>query len=293
MNFKQIEGIVEVSQTLNFSKAASNLFITQPALSYLISSAEEEIGFKIFERSGKSVTLTAAGNQFIPHLKNIQSIMKFAIEQGQNIGNQYKKILNLSIPYRSCLVLIKQILTQFKQEYPDIFVEIKYEPNQKALSSTQWDLICGYMPSLMKSPLVKTHLIYNSGIYLVCNHTDPLSKKEIITPSDLDYQTLLVGSTSPKELVEAQKMVLTNPTVNQINSYGHESTLTHIAMNDAICLIPGFLNDLNNEFKWIPFDCDITMPICFATQKNESRDYVLRFIEITKEVYNINKNIHY
>lgn len=293
MNFKQIEGIIEVSQTLNFSKAASNLFITQPALSYLISSAEDEIGFRIFERSGKSVSMTAAGNQFVIHLKEIQNSMKFAIEQGQNLSNRYSKVLNISIAFRTGLVLIKEILTQFKKEYPDIFVEVKYESNQKALQSQQFDLICGSLRNLKKSPLLKTYIIYESGVYLVCNHNDPLASKSVITKDDLNHYTLLVGSTSPHELIEAQKIVLTNPTVKQMNSYGHESTLTHIAMNDAVCLIPGFLNDLNDEFKWIPFECDIKMPFCFGTQKNESRDYVLRFIEITKDVYQRNKHLYY
>lgn len=293
MNFKQIEGIVEVSQTLNFSKAASNLFITQPALSYLISSAEDEIGFKIFERSAKNVTLTAAGNQFVMQLKEIQSMMKFAIEQGQNLSNKYSKVLNISIPFRTGLVLIKEILTQFKKEFPDIFVEVKYESNQKALQTQQFDLLCGSLRQLKKSPFLKTFIIYESGVYLVCNHDDPLATKSIITKDDLSNYTLLVGSTSPHELIEAQKIALSNPKVSQMNSYGHESTLTHIAMNDAICLIPGFLNDLNEEFAWIPFDCNIKMPFCLATQKNESRDYVLRFIEISKEVYLNNKHVHY
>ena len=61
MHTKQIEYILELAETLNFNKAAENLYISQPTMTYQIRSAEEELGFKIFERSGKGATLTPAG----------------------------------------------------------------------------------------------------------------------------------------------------------------------------------------------------------------------------------------
>jgi DNA-binding transcriptional LysR family regulator len=50
MTTKQIDYILELSQTLNFNRAAENMFISQPTLTYQIKLAEEEIGFNIFER---------------------------------------------------------------------------------------------------------------------------------------------------------------------------------------------------------------------------------------------------
>lgn len=58
MNSKQIECALELALTLNFGQAAENLYITQPTLSYHIKTLEDEIGFQLFERSGKGALNT-------------------------------------------------------------------------------------------------------------------------------------------------------------------------------------------------------------------------------------------
>ena len=53
MTTKQMDCILELARTLNFNRAAENLFISQPTMTYQVSEAEAEIGFRIFERSGR------------------------------------------------------------------------------------------------------------------------------------------------------------------------------------------------------------------------------------------------
>ena len=68
MTTKQIDYCIELSRTLNFSRAADNLFVSQPTFSYQIRLLEEEVGFAIFDRSGKGASLTPAGAQFVSFL---------------------------------------------------------------------------------------------------------------------------------------------------------------------------------------------------------------------------------
>ena len=60
MTTKQIDYCIELSRTLNFSRAADNLFVSQPTFSYQIRLLEEEIGFAVFERSGKGADTATA-----------------------------------------------------------------------------------------------------------------------------------------------------------------------------------------------------------------------------------------
>ena len=55
MDIKQMRYIVEIARTLNFTKAAETLYITQPALSQQVSVIEAELGFRVFERTTRSV----------------------------------------------------------------------------------------------------------------------------------------------------------------------------------------------------------------------------------------------
>ena len=68
MNTKQIDYCIELAHTLNFSRAADNMFVSQPTFSYQIRLLEEEIGFSIFDRSGRGASLTPAGRQFVSYL---------------------------------------------------------------------------------------------------------------------------------------------------------------------------------------------------------------------------------
>ena len=64
MDFDQLETFLEVAKHNSFSRAAERRFRTQPAISAQIRAVEEEVGAKLFDRSGGKVALTAAGKAF-------------------------------------------------------------------------------------------------------------------------------------------------------------------------------------------------------------------------------------
>ena len=66
MNTRGLEAFVAVAGTLNFTKAAEQLFITQPALSRLIAALEAELGIKLLSRTTRTVELTEAGKLLLP-----------------------------------------------------------------------------------------------------------------------------------------------------------------------------------------------------------------------------------
>ena len=77
MNTKQIDYILELAQTQNFNRASENLFIAQSTLTYQIKEVENELGFKLFERSGKGATLTPAGRKFCTTLRTVKNFSAF------------------------------------------------------------------------------------------------------------------------------------------------------------------------------------------------------------------------
>ena len=67
MNSKDLEYVLAISRTKNFSKAAELLFISQPALSQYITRLEQHLGVQLFFRSRLQVALTTAGTTFVNH----------------------------------------------------------------------------------------------------------------------------------------------------------------------------------------------------------------------------------
>ena len=77
MNINQLKYVLEVAASSSMREAATNLFITQPALSASIRELEEELGILIFNRTNKGISLTPEGREFLVYAK--QSVGQYAI----------------------------------------------------------------------------------------------------------------------------------------------------------------------------------------------------------------------
>ncbi len=71
MNIKQMKGFLELSKTLNFSKTAKQMYMSQPAFSRMIESMEKEIGVKLIQRDKVNPKLTPAGQNVLRHCERI------------------------------------------------------------------------------------------------------------------------------------------------------------------------------------------------------------------------------
>lgn len=127
MNTKQIDYCIELAHTLNFRKAAENMFVSQPTFSYQIKLLEEEIGFSIFERSGRGASLTPAGEQFVLYLIDMREKMKRAIEQGQNFSSKYKDDISISLMVRQAIYFLPEAIRIFADTNPEVQISPKFQ----------------------------------------------------------------------------------------------------------------------------------------------------------------------
>ena len=128
MNKRQVECILDLRKTLNFSNTADNLYLSQSTISYAIKSAEEEIGFNIFFRNGKSVYMTPAGIQFCIALENLHKQYQTTINQCQNLSRKYDMDISISIPFRSSIYYLSDAIAIFKQKHPNISITALFNP---------------------------------------------------------------------------------------------------------------------------------------------------------------------
>lgn len=287
MTTKQIEYILELSKTLNYNRAAENLFISQSTLTYHIQEVEKEISFKIFNRSGKGVSLTPAGAQFCIELRLIYKNLNKAIEQGQNFSSRYQEDLKLCLPMRSALYFLPEIIKEYSKIHPytSVSPEFIYSGGVDLFLRGNYDIYFGYDNELRKASNIKMHHLFDSKIYLITKHNDPLAKKNLIEMNDLRNRILMIGGGSPAPLRVVQQRIINSISIEYFNSHDHETTLTNIASDKGICLAPGFLNDHNEEFAWIPYNCDEIIPCSLYTHSNDQREIIKEFLEIVINTY--------
>ena len=120
MTTKQIDYCIELARTLNFSRAADNLFVSQPTFSYQIKLLEQEIGFPVFERSGRGAALTPAGAQFVAFLAGMREDLKRAIEQGQNFSAKYRDSISISLMVRQAITFLPEAMRLFAETHPQV-----------------------------------------------------------------------------------------------------------------------------------------------------------------------------
>ena len=287
MNTKQIDYCIELAHTLNFSRAAENMFVSQPTLTYQIKLLEDEVGFAIFERSGKGAALTPAGSQFVTYLTNMREEMKRAIEQGQNFSAKYKDNITISMMVRQAVYFLPEAMRIFSDRHPDIQItpKFEYENGVEGFLRNETDILFALREQTKQIPRIDVHDLFESHIYLISRKEDELASKNLLTEEDLYGRTLMVGGGSPPALKAVQHRLIASGKINFFNSADHDTTLTNVAAGRGVCLAPGFLNDHSGQFAWTPFDCRESFSCVLCTHKNDARDGVNEFIEVLKGLY--------
>ena len=287
MTTKQIDYCIEVAHTLNFSRAADNLFVSQPTFSYQIRLLEEEVGFTIFERTGKGAALTPAGAQFVSFLASMREDLKRAIEQGQNFSAKYKDSISISMMVRPAVFFLPEAMRLFTETDPEVQIlpVFRYEGGVESFLRNEVDILFALKEQTRQIPGIHVHDLFESHIYLIAQRDDPLAAKNLITEEDLYGRTLMVGGGSPPALKTVQHRLIGTGKIDYFNSADHDTTLTNVAAGRGICLAPGFLNDHSGQFAWIPFDCRESFSCVLCTHRDDNRTSVKKFLEILKKLY--------
>lgn len=122
--FQGMHYVYEVYKEMSFSKAARNLFISQPSLSAAVKKAEAQIGFPIFDRSSNHIQLTELGKEYI---RSIEIIMD--VENGfQNYINDMKELKSGAISIGGTNLfasyVLPPLLSRFTECYPQIQINL-------------------------------------------------------------------------------------------------------------------------------------------------------------------------
>lgn len=118
MKLSQIEQIIEVANAGTISRAAENLFISQPNLSLSIKNAECELGVKLFYRNNSGMTLTQQGVEFVDRAKEIVLQVDALEDMCKQQKNELRFSLQIaSIGYRVLDIEISKLLQRYKNNY--------------------------------------------------------------------------------------------------------------------------------------------------------------------------------
>jgi DNA-binding transcriptional LysR family regulator len=127
MELRHVEYFVAVAEELSFTRAAERLSMAQSPISQQVRKLERELGVPLFERTTRSVRLTAAGSTFYDEAKSLLSSAARAADQARLAGQGRLGRLALAFGGSATYELMPQLVRAYAQRYPDVELEVRSE----------------------------------------------------------------------------------------------------------------------------------------------------------------------
>ena len=108
---------------------------------------------------------------------------------------------------------------------------------------------------------------------------------QLLNVEDLAERTFMVGGGSPAEMVVVQNRIVDSGQVRILNCPDHETAMANVAARKGIVMSPGFANDHNGEFVWVPFDCPERIKCVLGYHRRDERESTRYFIELAQAAY--------
>jgi DNA-binding transcriptional LysR family regulator len=163
--FSQLRCFVAVGEELHFGHAAHRLNMTQPPLSRQIQLLEHAIGVSLFDRTSRSVRLTAAGRSFLPEAKRLLRLAEAAALDAKRVARGDAGVLKIGFTGGSSYAFVPHLVTVAAAEMPDVELilrEMRTAEQMEALVSGRLDA------GLVRLP------VDQRGVELVCVARDAL-----------------------------------------------------------------------------------------------------------------------
>jgi DNA-binding transcriptional LysR family regulator len=190
MNLKQLNAFREVMRTGSVSEAARNLYRTQPAISALISSLEENLGYQLFSRHGGRLHPVPEAHYLYEEAGEVLDRLDAVEQTLKSVRDLERGVIRIVAMPGPSAFLLPDLIAKFVTGREDVKVTLITRNSlqvQQLVSVQQYDLGLGDLGVLgsVKSPLVDYDTFRLSCLCAMAAD-DPLAAKEVITAEDLD-----------------------------------------------------------------------------------------------------------
>jgi DNA-binding transcriptional LysR family regulator len=188
------QSFLVLAQELNFRRCAERLNIDQSALTRRIQKLEHLLGFALFERTTREVSLTPAGQSFfIGNAKLLQSYTQ-AVCEARLVAEGKIGVLRLAYMAFAATELMPLAVSNYRRLHPQVEVNLRYMRTQgQKLALAQDEIDVGYMIGPFDHADFHSLRLTTDPLYLVTPRNHHLSRRREIHPADLAEEDLILG----------------------------------------------------------------------------------------------------
>lgn len=191
MELRQLKYFLRVAETLNFSAAARDLFITQSTLSQQILMLERELNQPLFLRNSREVTLTEAGQTLLPLAKETLRSADNCLLRLDELKNLEGGELNIGVTF-SFTSIMAETLTAFLRRYPHVKMNVSQSSMadlMERLSHHELDFVLAFRP-LVGNPRIESRPLFHNRLAAIVDERHALAGRKTITLEELQRYDL-------------------------------------------------------------------------------------------------------
>lgn len=255
MELRHLRYFSVIADTLSFTRAAAQLHVTQPTLSHQIRQLETELGVSLFERRGRSIKITEAGENLRRHVLPALAHIDAAVQALHSPGPAATGIVRLGATPSFIPKLVPACAAKFLGLDPGHRLEVQEQHSdelQKRISDGTLDLGVSYQPSACEDLWFEPLYTENLRLIVGCRH--PLARKKRVRMVELHRQRLvmLTPMTTTRQILDkyfamagAQPTIVAEfssvtPAIELVRTTSLASIIGEysIPSDDGICVVP-------------------------------------------------------
>jgi len=298
MNLKQLEAFVQVSESGSFSKAAKELFLTQPTISAHISSLEKELNVRLFIRNTKEVSLSDDGKDLYRYAKQITDLEKAIEERFYMDSDDGKHFITIAASTIPAQYLLPKVLMCYRERYPKEQIKIMETDSSEVVTQVVDHMVdVGFTGTVLEKKHCKYIPFYKDELAVITPDTPEYRILKEQNRDDIDWikrKPLILREEGSGTRKEAEKQLknagISMETLDIVASIANQETIKKsVKQGMGITILSRLAAEDEDGLLIFPIPGadegrDINLVYNKNYQMTRSAD---RFIRIVKEVYDI------
>ena len=285
MTLQQLHYAITISETGSINRAAEILYVAQPSLTASMQDLEKELGITIFHRSGRGVSLTNDGMEFITYARQVYQQYEILMDK-YGKGGKLKKKFGVSTQHYSFAVkTFVELAKNFNMaEYEFAIRETKTKEVIEDVSTLRSELGILYLSDFNRSVITKLlnskdlefHKLIDCQVYVYLWKGHPLAKESIISMEQLnEYPCLSFEQGENSSFYFAEEIFSTNEYPRTIKANDRATMLNLMVGLNGYTLCSGIIcQEINgSDYVAVPYDTkgmeNNCMEIGYITKKNQ------------------------
>ncbi|HUU51059.1 MAG TPA: selenium metabolism-associated LysR family transcriptional regulator [Nitrospinota bacterium] len=192
LDCRDLEILSKIIELKSFSKAAEELYLTQPTISGHIIELEKRLGIKLLDRLGKEILPTKAGSLLYNYSKRILKLRAEAEQALEHFKSRFKGKLFIGGSTIPGVYILPSLIEQFNKKHPEISITLKLSDSKGTFKNVlEGTIEIGVIGARIKNNKIEYNKFFDDEIILICSKNHDWTKKDSISLNNLKKESFI------------------------------------------------------------------------------------------------------